>query len=63
MDRFGYPRQHDVRHGPMHRLKALLLAPIEHAANRNLQLWREDRSFERLLLPRFDVEPLLPPVG
>ena len=61
MDRFGYPRQHDPRFAQMHRFKALLLAPVERAANRDLHLWRGERGVEKRLRS-FDVEPLLPPV-
>ncbi len=64
MDRFGYLREHDMRHArirSMHLLKALLLAPLEHAANRDLHLWRHERGFERDLR-RLDREPLLPPL-
>ena len=59
MDRFGYPREHEMR--PIHLLKALLLAPIERVANRDLHLWRHERDVERDLI-RLDREPLLPPL-
>lgn len=64
MDRFGYPREHEValaRIRSMHLLKALLLAPLEHVANRDLHLWRHDRTVERYL-DGLDREPLLPPL-
>lgn len=65
MDRFGYPRRaRGMRHAKvrsMHLLKALLLAPLEHAANRDLHLWRHERGIERDLR-RLDREPLLPPL-
>ena len=64
MDRFGYPREHDMRHAgvrPRHLLKALLPAPLEHVASRDLHLWRHDRTVERNL-NRLDREPLPPPL-
>lgn len=64
MDRFGYPREHDLRDTPIRSvqlLKALLLAPLEHVANRDLGLWQQDRTIKRDLY-RLDREPLLPPL-
>lgn len=64
MDRFGYPREHHRRNARLHLLKALLLAPLEHVANRDLHLWRDERDVERDLrsLRPSDKTPLLPPL-
>ena len=59
MDRFGCPREHDVRDARTHLLKALLLAPIERVANRHIHLHRYRRSPERDL-EGLDRVPLLP---
>ena len=59
MERFGYAREHDIRDARTHLLKALLLAPIEHVANRHIHLHRYKRSPERDL-EGLDRVPLLP---
>lgn len=61
MDRFGYPREHDVPNARTHLLKALFLAPIEHVANRHIHLHRYKRSLDRDL-EGLDRVPLLPPI-
>ena len=64
MDRFGYPRAHHGRNARLHLVKALVLAPFERVASRDLHLWRDERDIERKLrsLPQSDRVPLLPPL-